>query len=88
MHGGLSKELENYEQIKKIARPTDVPDQGKIIFKNEGLLCDILWSDPSDEINNEWEKNERGVSYVFSKNVVNRFLTNNKIDLIIRAHQV
>ena len=29
MHGGLSPELESVEQIKKIIRPTDVPEQGK-----------------------------------------------------------
>ena len=43
-------------KIRNIARPTDVPDFG--------LLNDLLWSDPADTIN-EWEDNERGVSYVF-----------------------
>ena len=38
MHGGLSPELVNFNQIRRIARPCDVPD--------EGLLCDLLWSDP------------------------------------------
>uniref|UniRef100_A0A8C9GM49 Serine/threonine-protein phosphatase n=1 Tax=Piliocolobus tephrosceles TaxID=591936 RepID=A0A8C9GM49_9PRIM len=28
MHGGLSPELNNMEQIRKIIRPTDVPDNG------------------------------------------------------------
>ncbi len=42
MHGGLSPELNNVEQIKKIVRPTDIPDTG--------LLCDLLWSDPDKEI--------------------------------------
>jgi serine/threonine-protein phosphatase PP1 catalytic subunit len=37
-HGGLSPDLESMEQIRRIMRPTDVPDQG--------LLCDLLWSDP------------------------------------------
>ena len=42
MHGGLSPELKNLEQIKRIARPTDVPDSG--------LLCDLLWADPDKDI--------------------------------------
>lgn len=37
-HGGLSPDLQNMEQIRRIMRPTDVPDTG--------LLCDLLWSDP------------------------------------------
>ena len=41
MHGGLSPELENMDQIRRIIRPTDVPDQG--------LLCDLLWSDPDKD---------------------------------------
>lgn len=30
------------EQIRRIVRPTDVPDTG--------LLCDLLWSDPDKEV--------------------------------------
>ena len=41
MHGGLSPELKALEQIKRIPRPTDVPDTG--------LLCDLLWADPDKE---------------------------------------
>ena len=32
---GLSPDLQNMEQIRRIMRPTDVPDTG--------LLCDLLW---------------------------------------------
>lgn len=42
MHGGLSPELKNLQQIADIHRPCDVPEMG--------LLCDILWSDPSPTI--------------------------------------
>lgn len=42
MHGGLSPELSQMEQIANISRPCDVPDTG--------LLCDILWADPDPSI--------------------------------------
>lgn len=42
MHGGLSPELKSLEQIKRIPRPTDVPDTG--------LLCDLLWADPDKDV--------------------------------------
>jgi serine/threonine-protein phosphatase PP1 catalytic subunit len=38
VHGGLSPELQNWEQLEKILRPQEVPDSGKIIkFKNKTL---------------------------------------------------
>ena len=85
MHGGLSPELTSMEQIKRIHRPVDVPDQG--------LLCDLLWSDPDTEVsgwgeNPGWEDNERGVSYTFGQDIVNSFLKKHDLDLICRAHQV
>ena len=80
MHGGLSKDLQNIEQINKILRPTEVPD--------EGLLCDLLWSDPNDELTEDFGNNERNVSITFSKNFVKNFVEKNNLDLICRAHQV
>lgn len=29
MHGGLSPDLQSMEQIRRVMRPTDVPDTGK-----------------------------------------------------------
>lgn len=79
MHGGLSPELTNVEQIKKIVRPTDVPETG--------LLCDLLWSDPDRDIMG-WGENDRGVSFTFGPDVVTKFLKEQDLDLICRAHQV
>jgi len=79
MHGGLSPELKTFEQIRRIMRPTDVPDSG--------LLCDLLWSDPDKDIP-EWGENDRGVSYTFGAKVVSKFLRKHDLDLICRAHQV
>ena len=79
VHGGLSPDLENIEQLYDIIRPTDVP--------NSGLLCDILWSDPSMEVD-DWGQNERGISYIYSLTVIKKFLEQNNLDLICRAHHV
>ncbi|ODQ67608.1 phospho protein phosphatase PPZ [Nadsonia fulvescens var. elongata DSM 6958] len=79
VHGGLSPSLGNMNEIRSIQRPTDVPDYG--------LLNDLLWSDPADT-NNEWEDNERGVSYCFNKVSINKFLAKFGFDLVCRAHMV
>jgi serine/threonine-protein phosphatase PP1 catalytic subunit len=34
MHGGLSPELNTLDQLNKVIRPTDIPEQGKIISSN------------------------------------------------------
>lgn len=67
------------EQIRRIMRPTDVPDQG--------LLCDLLWSDPDKDVLG-WGENDRGVSFTFGAEVVAKFLHKHDLDLICRAHQV
>lgn len=79
MHGGLSPDLHNLNQIRTIPRPCEVPETG--------LLCDLLWSDPSKDIHG-WGASERGVSYTFGADRVTEFLRKNDLDLICRAHQV
>jgi serine/threonine-protein phosphatase PP1 catalytic subunit len=79
VHGGLSPALVHMDDIRNIARPTDVPDYG--------LLNDLLWSDPAD-MEQDWEANERGVSYCFGKRVITEFLAVHDFDLICRAHMV
>ncbi|XP_078313913.1 serine/threonine-protein phosphatase PP1-beta catalytic subunit-like [Crassostrea virginica] len=76
---GLSPDLQSMEQIRRIARPTDVPDTG--------LLCDLLWSDPDKDVKG-WGDNDRGVSFTFGRDVVSQFLNRHDLDLVCRGHQV
>ena len=97
MHGGLSPDLQSMEQIRRVMRPTDVPDTGALYILQSsllltwewvsGLLCDLLWSDPDKDITG-WSENDRGVSFTFGPDVVSRFLQKHDMDLICRAHQV
>lgn len=79
VHGGLSPSLTSINEIRQIERPTDVPEYG--------LLNDLLWSDPTDGPN-EWEDNERGVSYCYNRVAINKFLQRFGFDLVCRAHMV
>ncbi|KAI8617019.1 Metallo-dependent phosphatase-like protein [Chytriomyces sp. MP71] len=98
MHGGLSPDLQNMDQIRRVMRPTDIPDTGEAKLTlflinllsdtpRSGLLCDLLWSDPDKDVAG-WGENDRGVSFTFGPDVVTRFLQKHDLDLICRAHQV
>jgi len=65
MHGGLSPDLDSLARIRDIQRPVDVPDQG--------LLCDLLWSDP-DRNSSGWGDNDCSVSFTFGADKVSRIL--------------
>ena len=77
MHGGISPDLTSLEQLKSVKRPLEIGDSG--------LMCDILWSDPDDDVEG-WDENERGVSYIFGPKIVTKFLKKHDLDLICRAH--
>ena len=46
-----------------------------------------MWSDPDKDVAN-WGENDRGVSFIFGSNLVEKFLHKHDFDLIARAHQV
>ena len=79
MHGGLSPELTDINCLKKIVRPTEIPDKG--------LLCDLLWADPEKGAE-DWAPNQRGISVLFNEKIIKQTLEDLDIDLICRAHQV
>jgi len=82
VHAGLSPDLISLKHdLNGVQRPTAIPDYG--------LLCDLVWSDPSTNLKNiGWGMNDRGVSFIFGQSVIDEFCQANEIDLIVRGHQV
>ncbi|CBZ25039.1 protein phosphatase 1 catalitic subunit,putative [Leishmania mexicana MHOM/GT/2001/U1103] len=81
VHGGLSSELRFVRDIPD-ARPCNVP--------HSGIICDLLWADPETDLpaGVDWAPSSRRISSVFSERALERFLVENDIDLVCRAHQV
>lgn len=79
MHGGLfSRDDVTLEEIRTIERNRQPPD--------EGPMCELLWSDPHPQEGRAPSK--RGVGCQFGPDVTKRFLELNKLDYIIRSHEV
>ncbi|CAG12750.1 unnamed protein product, partial [Tetraodon nigroviridis] len=79
MHGGLfSEDGVTLEDLRKIDRNRQPPDSGP--------MCDLLWSDPQPQ--NGRSISKRGVSCQFGPDVTERFLSQNKLDFIVRSHEV
>ncbi|OHT11262.1 Serine/threonine-protein phosphatase PP1 isozyme 2 [Tritrichomonas foetus] len=79
VHGGISPHLEKVEQLEEFERPLKIPDSG--------LLSDILWADPVKETGGFGTNPKRGGSLTFDPVVTKKFLRDNGLKGIIRAHE-
>eukprot|EP00245_Coleochaete_scutata_P007829 TRINITY_DN2360_c0_g1_i1.p1 TRINITY_DN2360_c0_g1~~TRINITY_DN2360_c0_g1_i1.p1 ORF type:complete len:506 (-),score=107.70 TRINITY_DN2360_c0_g1_i1:133-1590(-) len=79
VHGGLfSTDGVKLSDIRAIDRFREPPD--------EGLMCELLWSDPQSGPGRSPSK--RGVGVAFGADVTKRFLQENNLDMIVRSHEV
>jgi serine/threonine-protein phosphatase 2B catalytic subunit len=90
VHGGISPELASVKAINSINRFQEPP--------REGLMCDLLWSDPLGDEKQETlskskksqpfiENEVRGCSFFFSFEGATKFLSKNSLLSVIRAHE-
>ncbi|KAL9659595.1 hypothetical protein QQ045_024402 [Rhodiola kirilowii] len=74
VHGGLfSTDGVKLSDIRAIDRFCEPPE--------EGLMCEILWSDPQPNLGRGPSK--RGVGFSFGPDVTKRFLKDNDLDLVV-----
>ncbi|CAL7948751.1 unnamed protein product [Xylocopa violacea] len=79
MHGGLfSRDDVTLKEIREIDRNRQPPE--------EGLMCELLWSDPQPQPGRAPSK--RGVGVQFGPDVTQNFLAMNNLDYIVRSHEV
>ena len=79
MHGGLfSKDDITLDDIRKVNRVRQPPE--------DGIMCELLWSDP--QLFSGRSPSKRGVGVQFGPDVTEKFLKNNNLDYIIRSHEV
>jgi len=79
IHGGLSPQISSLDQIRVLDRFKEIP--------HEGPLADLMWSDPDPE-RDGFNASQRGAGYTFGSTIVSRFNSLNKINFIMRAHQL
>ncbi|KNA09872.1 hypothetical protein SOVF_149590 isoform B [Spinacia oleracea] len=79
VHGGLfSVDGVKLSDIRAIERFCEPPE--------EGLMCEVLWSDPQPNLGRGPSK--RGVGLSFGPDITKRFLQDNNLDLLVRSHEV
>ncbi|KAK3237861.1 hypothetical protein CYMTET_52091 [Cymbomonas tetramitiformis] len=79
VHGGLfSQDGVTLDDLRKLDRVREPPD--------DGLMCELLWSDPQPQ--NGRSPSKRGVGVAFGPDVSDRFLKANGLQLVVRSHEV
>mmetsp|Transcript_28581 Transcript_28581/g.68731 ORF Transcript_28581/g.68731 Transcript_28581/m.68731 type:complete len:503 (-) Transcript_28581:142-1650(-) len=79
VHGGLfSKDGVTLDSLSKVDRVREPPD--------EGLMVEMLWSDPGPTPGRTASK--RGVGVAFGPDVTADFLKTNKLEMVVRSHEM
>jgi protein phosphatase len=92
LHGGIGANVNKISDIENIERPLEVIHEAS--NKQQQIVMDILWSDPTDnddelgiQPNLQRDSNNYGNIVKYGPDVVKKFLQNNNLSFIIRAHE-
>uniref|UniRef100_A0A0G4GUT8 Serine/threonine-protein phosphatase n=1 Tax=Chromera velia CCMP2878 TaxID=1169474 RepID=A0A0G4GUT8_9ALVE len=92
IHGGIGGSINSIDDIAEMSRPLRVAQVPQT--EDEQKVTDLLWSDPTDSDNihgvvvNETRDPDGGGRIVkYGPDRVHRFLEDNKLQMIVRAHE-
>eukprot|EP00274_Cyanoptyche_gloeocystis_P005471 CAMPEP_0196667730 /NCGR_PEP_ID=MMETSP1086-20130531/65242_1 /TAXON_ID=77921 /ORGANISM="Cyanoptyche gloeocystis , Strain SAG4.97" /LENGTH=506 /DNA_ID=CAMNT_0042005085 /DNA_START=1 /DNA_END=1521 /DNA_ORIENTATION=- len=92
VHGGIGriKSLWNVRHLPKGETFFDMrEDDRPAVQLHAQVLGDLLWSDPAPSDTYEgFTRNPRGASVLFGPDVVKKFLDDNGVQIVVRAHEV
>ena len=92
VHGGIGANIKKLSDIESLPRPFVVVHEAQT--QEEKLAMDLLWSDPTDsdeelgiQPNYQRDSNNLGHIVKYGPDVVKKFLKDNNLSYIIRAHE-
>jgi len=92
LHGGIGASLNYISDIELIERPLEIVHEAQT--KTQQIVMDILWSDPTDnddemgiQPNLQRDSNNCGNIVKFGPDIVKKFLQQNNLNMIMRAHE-
>ena len=78
IHGGLDPKCTYIKDLRKLRRP---------LYYAQEPFEGLVWSDPKEDLDLDFMPSPRGHGFLFSKRAFEKFLTNNKLELVIRGHE-
>ncbi|QOJ78975.1 metallophosphoesterase [Infirmifilum lucidum] len=78
VHGGIARELRTLRDIEAIPKGD--------LEAEEGLAAELLWNDPSEDVEGFAPNAVRGGGYVFGRKPLEEFMRRNRISLVVRSH--
>ena len=92
VHGGIGATLTKLSDIETIKRPFEVVHEAQT--REEKFAMDLLWSDPTDNdeelgIQPNYQRDSNNLGYIvrYGPDIVKKFLKDNNLSYIIRAHE-
>jgi protein phosphatase len=80
VHGGIAKGLKRIEEIENLPRGEMDP--------SHDIVLQLLWNDPSEEIDDFSFNYLRGGFYYYGKDAWTKFMIENKLRMMLRSHEI